>query len=721
VVQVAGELVKFLLTSFNSLAASSTSFAPAVAEIAFVPAEPPLAPDGLTDPRCALAGAGKGGAGGGAEERLELLRFSDVAMPADRHLVWSVRPVLHAATVPNEVTRLQLGVVSPPHLGDVVAHLAALPADIPARWPLPEPPAAVYQKTLDFLATHWAKLAPEEAEKLRSTACVPVGDLLVKPARIFFRLALDLSPFIFQVPRCFGAQEGVLKRLGARERPSPRDLTAFLRDLGAECRGAPLNPNELVAVAKVLESVTEAHAGAAAAGLLVPDVAGRLVPARACFRCCDRRLVRRVDRARVHLVHPALSASTCAAAGVRPLAEALDERLDRPGDLLLAHSPLEAALAARLHSPRFAEAVEAIADSPDLSRAAAADALRPWRVQVARQLRTRLFLRGSGGGDAPPAEPGEVTSPDGLDVLFFVDRAQSRVLIAAELPLGVEAHHALAAAVSELLGGRLAAELLAVGAALAAEPEDMLPVLERLGVRRGEDHAAQSRGVAGAPVLPVDQARLTVQPRKRFAAGEVVVVRGGAGTAGGAGGAEALSYGVVVGVDADDEGGEADAVGVKRLSVRVGGGEVLSVLSAAVMCFKPTSTLQSGVEGGAEGARVAPLQDAGGEELRLPGVDDKGAGAGAGAGGAVPEGGPVSSRELTAAVVDLLARLEARARPPRCALAAVACGPAFGRSNDLGRSLAGGPIAGAAGPARLGGRAAERGQGCAHGGCRFVI
>ncbi|KAJ1475495.1 hypothetical protein T484DRAFT_1828084, partial [Baffinella frigidus] len=330
---VAGELVKYLLNSFNTLSASSTSFAPTVAEIAFVPANPPLSPARVAAEGALLVvsssartnGAGAGGTGGAGEEEVELMRFSDVAVPGDRHLVWSVLPVLRAAAAPNEVTRLQLGISSPPRPRDVIAHLANLPSDALARWPLPDPVASVYQRTFDFLGAQWSKISPEDQATLRSLACVPVGDVLVKPSRIFFRLSSDFSPFMFQVPRCFGAQEAFLKKVGARETPSGRellvprcfgaqeaflkkvgaretpsgrDLALFLRELGAECRGNPLNPNELSAVTKVLETVTESHSSAASANLLVPDSSGVLVAASMCFRCSDRRLIRRVDRSR---------------------------------------------------------------------------------------------------------------------------------------------------------------------------------------------------------------------------------------------------------------------------------------------------------------------------------------------------------------------------------------------------------------------------------------
>lgn len=83
-----------------------------------------------------------------------------------------------------------------------------------------------------------------------------IGHSLVRPARLFFRLqGVDLSPFMHECPRHFGAHELFLKELGVREEPSAGDYVQFLSDLAQECKGARLNPNELRAVVKIVQAV----------------------------------------------------------------------------------------------------------------------------------------------------------------------------------------------------------------------------------------------------------------------------------------------------------------------------------------------------------------------------------------------------------------------------------------------------------------------------------
>ena len=55
------------------------------------------------------------------------------------------------------------------------------------------------------------------------------GHFLVRPARLFFRLqGEDLSPFMHEVPRYFGAHEQFLKELGVKEEPSASDYVEVI-------------------------------------------------------------------------------------------------------------------------------------------------------------------------------------------------------------------------------------------------------------------------------------------------------------------------------------------------------------------------------------------------------------------------------------------------------------------------------------------------------------
>ncbi len=61
---------------------------------------------------------------------------------------------------------------------------------------------------------------------------------------------------------------------------------AALWQVGRECGGSALNPNELSAVIRVVDALADSPPTAVGGrdDMLVPDVGGRLVPASACFR-----------------------------------------------------------------------------------------------------------------------------------------------------------------------------------------------------------------------------------------------------------------------------------------------------------------------------------------------------------------------------------------------------------------------------------------------------
>lgn len=203
----ASALVKHLIACFGQL--QSPAFCEAVAGIAFVPADTPISldpPDAAT-PQWGAAGQGEvkglgayGDGGGGGGGGVELVRFADAAMPADKYLVWTVMPVLRGVggsaggVGPNEMMRMQLNMASPPPLALVLRHLANIRPDALHRWPLPDLALeACYQKTYEFLWSRWADMGGDDRQRLRNMACVPVHDTLVKPSRIFCRLTGDFS------------------------------------------------------------------------------------------------------------------------------------------------------------------------------------------------------------------------------------------------------------------------------------------------------------------------------------------------------------------------------------------------------------------------------------------------------------------------------------------------------------------------------------------------
>lgn len=370
---------------------------------------------------------------------------------------------------PNEMMRMQLRMLSPPPLEHVLQHLANIRSDTLFRWPLADLGVeAAYAKTYDFLWSRWGQMSESERNKVRALACVPVSDALVKPSRIFFRLASDLSPFMFEMPRHFGAHEPLLKAMGARETATDVDLAGFLRELAHECGGLALNPNELAAVIKVLETLTQtldiATCSLDVSAVLVPEEGGALVPSGACFLCADRALLQRVDRNLVSLAHPGLSASVCAAVGIGQLRDAVEEKLEGEREPMFCHSEEEEALTRRVRSPELARALVSIVNKEEVRVGAVAAQLVHLSVLVARSLRTRLFLKpkslhflqggwagGADGGSSGDAMLDVTASEDGAEVLYFVDLQKKRIILSDSLPPGLDLCNVLAMALDQVL------------------------------------------------------------------------------------------------------------------------------------------------------------------------------------------------------------------------------------------------------------------------------
>lgn len=151
------------------------------------------------------------------------------------------------------------------------------------------------------------------------------------PSRVFFRLSEDLSPFMHEIPRCFGAVETLLKQLGCKETPLMADYASFLRDLTKETTTPqgpqPLNPNELKAVLSIIGILAQQmeetkdsldEKGSEPAGsppqalteLCLPDEESRMRPAMNCMVSDDPWLKIRsaplANAQQLYFVHPLL-------------------------------------------------------------------------------------------------------------------------------------------------------------------------------------------------------------------------------------------------------------------------------------------------------------------------------------------------------------------------------------------------------------------------------
>jgi hypothetical protein len=272
-------------------------------------------------------------------------------------LGFTVMPLLEEDIAPAQIFFSSLAVTTSPKMEVVLRHLRHLThcGDSLDRWNPPSPSStirATFSANFQYLSDHWKSVVPAVKAAVRASQIVPVGHSLVRPSRLFFRLqGEDLSPFMHEVPRYFGAHEQFLKELGVREEPSAGDYVQFLTDLALECHGVPLNPNELRAVVAIVLAIatkrqeeaeeisstghfdtkgyTDINGGYLP--LFLPDCDSYLRDSRSCLGNDDEWLSVRAGfgvRAEcLYLLHPSIELDTACQLGIPLISSVLIERL----------------------------------------------------------------------------------------------------------------------------------------------------------------------------------------------------------------------------------------------------------------------------------------------------------------------------------------------------------------------------------------------------------
>ena len=132
-------------------------------------------------------------------------------------LGFTVMPLLEGDLAPPQIFFSSLGVTSQPPLEVVLRHIRNLTScgDALDRWntqhfSLRETFSALFV----YLAEHWREVVPNVQDALRAAQLVPVGHSLVRPCRLFFRLAgEDFAPFMHEMPRYIPTTYSALNRL----------------------------------------------------------------------------------------------------------------------------------------------------------------------------------------------------------------------------------------------------------------------------------------------------------------------------------------------------------------------------------------------------------------------------------------------------------------------------------------------------------------------------
>ena len=280
-----------------------------------------------------------------------MVKFSACLLHVDRHLGWTQMPILPEQFQIQHLVLKKVGVQSPPPYPIVISHIQDICSELDNGSLIMsyiDTPPEVFNTILRYFEKRWNNNAKgveknRELAQLRLIFRLPVGSLLIRPTRLYFRMTTNLAPFMFEVPRAFGAFEKLLTDLGAMEKPLVSDYLEFLEQLKRETGNFPLNPNELNAVVKVItliiqssstyhsESTGSNHSKSRDAihhGVSVPFVpneSGRLVPCASCAYRDNTTLLHRIDVSKMNFANWKLNIDTCRSLSIPSLSEILNE------------------------------------------------------------------------------------------------------------------------------------------------------------------------------------------------------------------------------------------------------------------------------------------------------------------------------------------------------------------------------------------------------------
>jgi len=494
---------------------------------------------------------------------LSLCRFRDTAAPRDKHLVFKVMPILHSSATPPQVMFSTLGIVSPPPISIVLRQLRALIEDdcILDHWTYKHGTVEnVFSEIFSFLQDNYDDLSPRVQEGLKDKAIVPVGTTLVKANRLFFRLAKDLSPFFYEVPRAFGACDVFLRNLGVRESPKTGDYALSLLELNREIGASKLNANELNSVIEVVSLAASNDQEQTGETICAPDLSGKLVSIDQLLQNDQPWLVnsRRLDLNKVHLCHPKLSKELLNKLQIRPMSQQVHEVLNDQIVLRKVSNPIEkSTMEDKLHSDELISTILTLV--PKTLHSRVAENMKKLKFTKVEEIRTRFILVRSGRNSAI-----DVTNQSNdTSTLSFINKEE---LLVANLPIGLRSELAVAIALCDSyniprqhIGG--------ISALLASSSIHVTEIKSRIGLYADEFQDELLRGDPGQPLVPTDRELAMVKPLKMFKEGEIVAVCSPTDS-------NQLIYGIVTKTQ--------DGPSLSRLSLLIGKGREKSFLSSEV-------------------------------------------------------------------------------------------------------------------------------------------
>ena len=499
--------------------------------------------------------------------RLQLATFGEVCMERDQELVGLIKPTLPQDVCPPQVFWNKLGIVSPPSAEMVVANIEAV-ADINLdEWPMTKPVDAVFERIYEFLSDRWDRISLQLKSKLRCIPLVPVHHQVVPTSRVFARLADQLSPWIFELPRQFVAYDQFLADLGMKAALTMDAIVDVVEGVAEDSRGTTLNPTELRSFIRLLEHLKGMLAAEPLARglsrLFVPDTLSVLVPIKQCVFMDITFSSQHIAAAPFLVSSPLLTADTCLAIGMKPMSamvleelavrtQAHSETSSFPPALIQA---LKSMVSVMPHESEFSEQAQ-LQKIGQLMRYKICAI--PTLDVVCRVRRTKKQL-------------GPV-----LQRCFFVERNVQLIWIASNHMDGVSYEDALTGAVNQIVSPRAP---LALAPLLRCAGSHSQMVMDGLAYPTASSVHAH-RGTPGEPLLNIDVQLLQMNPARRYYDKEIVAYKDKG----------AYVYGRLIKKPAEHASKDAASAGsfgaLQAHTIEIGSGKSKRLLPSEVWSFK---------------------------------------------------------------------------------------------------------------------------------------
>ncbi|KAH9117615.1 hypothetical protein LEN26_012555 [Aphanomyces euteiches] len=435
------------------------------------------------------------------ERQTTLVRYSDGAVPADQLLVCLAKPIIQSYAVPPRILWSRFDLISPPTVTDVMEHIVKIArhSNLVENWTFSFSITDMFLDIFDFLHSHWRELNENTVTLLRDVPLIPVGASLVKANRLYFRLKDNLAPFLFEVPRVFGAYDELFRRLGTKDAPHSLDYVNLLRELQTECPS--LNLNEMRGVVKVLELLETSDPN-----LAIPTTDNKLSSLDTCVYNDAPWIMQEIDTHRVVVAHPSLSGSLCLRLQIPKLTTVVREVL---APTFVDEICLDATkLTQRLQSQVFINGLQQIIECQSPGETTDVSLWSKFTIRCVRDIPTRFFL--SNGID--------ITRSGTQSRLFYVD-SEAKVLFVAPRD-SISLVHAVVLGVQHKMRG-LIKDSLPVLALLEAHSVSDTLLLLRLEPERNTEN---SRGQPGQLVNEYDKSLLELKPLRSFLSEEIVAI-----------------------------------------------------------------------------------------------------------------------------------------------------------------------------------------------------